>query len=91
MQQKGLPCTADSRVYVPRVSHSSLPSLFFFGTPKIKPHWASKAHVRGACLPSAGPPSWEPDVGLRPLTPVGEPLQYHYCPVQGSPTQEYGT
>lgn len=27
----------------------------------------------------------EPDVGLRTLTPVGEPLQYNYCPVCGSP------
>ena len=91
MQEKDLLSMTDSSVYVPRVSHSSLSSLFFFGTPKIKPHWASKTHVLGGCLPNAGPPSWEPDVGLRPLTPVGEPLQYHYCPVRGFPTQEYGT
>ena len=32
-----------------------------------------------------GPWAGEPDVGLRPLTPVGEPLQYNYSPICGSP------
>lgn len=34
------------------------------------------------------PDPWagEPDVGLRTLTPVGEPLQCNYSPVCGSPT-----
>ena len=37
--------------------------------------------------------SWagEPDMGLRPLTPLGEPLQCNYPPVCGSPTWEYET
>ena len=32
----------------------------------------------------------EPEVGLRPLTPLGEPLQYNYSPVCGSPTMDMG-
>ena len=30
----------------------------------------------------------EPDTGLRTLIPVGEPLQYDYCLVYASPTQQ---
>ena len=33
------------------------------------------------------PQARQPDVGLRTLSPVGEPLQYNYFPVCGSPTQ----
>ena len=35
------------------------------------------------------PQGEEPD-GLRTLTPVGEPLQYNYFPVCGSPTGSMG-
>ena len=32
------------------------------------------------------PHAGEPDMGLRTLTPVGEPLQYNYSPIRGLPT-----
>ena len=32
------------------------------------------------------PQAGEPIIGLRTLTPVGEPLQYNYSPVCGFPT-----
>ena len=43
-------------------------------------------------FPKTDPQAGEPDMGLRTLTPVGEPLQYNYSPVWGSPTpsQVYG-
>ena len=37
------------------------------------------------------PQTGEPGVGLRSLTPVGEPLQCNYSPVCGSPTLGDGT
>ena len=39
------------------------------------------------CSSWCQPSSWEAGVGLRTLTPVGEPLWYSYFPVCGSPTQ----
>ena len=56
------------------------------GVPAIKPHWPPKPNAVGAPLPDVRPQTREPDVGLRTLTLVGEPLQYNYFPVCGSPT-----
>lgn len=45
-------------------------------SPVYKNHWSTKSEVLGANLSSAGPPrAEEPDVGLRPLPPGGEPRQ----------------
>ena len=47
-------------------------SLSPLGLPKVRPAgWPSRA-----CLPDAGPPGQGADVGLRPLTPLGELLQF---------------
>ena len=43
---------------------------------------------QGLLLPMPDPQAWEPDVGLRTLTSVGEPLKYSYFPVWGPPTQQ---
>ena len=43
---------------------------------------------RGVLLPIPGPQAGEPDMGLRSLTPVGEPLQYSCFPVCGLPTRQ---
>ena len=40
----------------------------------------------GLVLPLPEPQAGEPEVGLRTLTPVGEPLRYISFPVCGSPT-----
>ena len=53
----------------------------------MKPHWPLKPNALGAHLPGARPPGCgEPDMGLRTLTPVGEPLQYNYSSVCGLPS-----
>ena len=40
----------------------------------------------GLLLPMPDPQAWEPDVGRRTLTPVGESLWLRYFPVCGLPT-----
>ena len=60
----------NSTVYVPRVSHSSLTSLFFFGTPKIK--WHSLQSQVLCRLIFLDVWAGELDVGLRTPSPVGE-------------------
>ena len=40
----------------------------------------------GLLFPVLDPWAEEHDVRIRTLTPVGEPLQYNYFPVCGSPT-----
>ena len=56
------------------------------GAPAIKPHWLSQTNVLGGLIsPMLDPWAGEPNVGLRTLTPVGEPLQYNYSAVWGSP------
>ena len=42
------------------------------GVLAVKSCCSSKPNALGACLPSARPPDWEPDVGLGTLSPVGE-------------------
>ena len=38
----------------------------------LKSCWPSKPSALGASPPKAGSPGWEPDMGLRTLTPVEE-------------------
>ena len=38
----------------------------------LKSCWPSKPSALGASLPKPGSPGWEPDMGLRTLTPVEE-------------------
>ena len=52
--------------------------------PVTKLHWPSKPDSLGA-RPVARPPAWQPDVGLRTFTPVGEPFQF-----VGRPSGVYG-
>ena len=42
--------------------------------------------VLGLIFPAQNALAGEPEVGLRPLAPLGEPLQCNYSPVCGSPT-----
>ena len=46
----------------------------------------SKPDALEAPSPKATPPGWEPEVGLRTFTPMGEPLLCNYFPVCGLPT-----
>ena len=56
------------------------------GAPAHKPSWPSVPNATGILLPMPDPQAWDPDVGLRTLTPMGEPLeQYSYFPVCGHP------
>ena len=52
----------------------------------INPHWPSKPDALGAPSLAIRPSGWEPDVGLRTLTPVRESLEYNYFPVFESST-----
>ena len=45
------------------------------GSPESKSHWLSKPNDLGTQLPGQDPQPGKSDVGLRPLTPQGEPLQ----------------
>ena len=51
------------------------------GVPVIKAHWPSKPNVLEAPPPMPDLQAWEPDVGLRTLTLVREPLQCNYFSV----------
>ena len=62
-----------------------------YGTPEIKAHWPSKPVLWGLVFPVQDLQAGEPDVRLRPFTPLRESLQCNYSPVCGSPTQWYGT
>ena len=42
--------------------------------------------IWGFLLPIPDPQAGEPDVGLRTLNPVGEPLQYYYFTICVSPS-----
>lgn len=54
------------------------------GIPKIKPRWLSKSQMFwGSSSQMSRTLGWEPDLGLRTLTPVGE------APVCGSSTLGY--
>ena len=55
--------------------------------PVIKLHWPSKQIPGGILLLLSDPQAREPDMGLRTITPVGEPLRYNYFPVCGLPTR----
>ena len=57
----------------------------FHGAPALKP--AGFQSQMGLCLLIPDPQAGESDVELRTFTPAGDPLQYNYCPVCGSPTQ----
>ena len=46
--------------------------------------------VRGFLLLMSDSQSREPDMGIRTLTPMGEPLQYNYFPICGSHTWQMG-
>ena len=61
------------------------------GLPKLGPAGLQSQMLWGLVLLMQDPWVAEPYVGLRILTPVGEPLQCNYTPVCGSPTQGYGT
>ena len=52
-------------------------SLYFpqsHGAPAHKPHCPSMPNALGVLPPTARSQTWEPDVGLGTLTPMGEPL-----------------
>ena len=57
------------------------------GASALKPHWPQNQMLWGLLLLMPDPQVEEPDMGLRTLTPVGEPLQYNYFPVCKLPTQ----
>ena len=61
------------------------------GLPKLSPAGLQSQMLWGLVFLVQDPWAGTPDVGLRPLTLVGEPLQWNYSPVCGSPTREYGT
>ena len=56
--------------------------------------WSNPANLQGhmlwGLLSLPDSQAGEPDVGLRILTPVREPLWYNYFPVWGCPLSEYG-
>ena len=57
------------------------------GAPALEPHWPQSQMLWELLLLMPDPQVEEPDLGLRTLTPVGEPLQYNYFPVCQLPTQ----
>ena len=66
------------------ISHNPL------GLPKLSPAGVQSQVVWGLVFLVQDLRDGEPSVGLRTLTPVGEPLQCNYSPVSVSPTCEYG-
>ena len=54
--------------------------------PALKPCRPSKLNALGLLLPMPDPRAEEPDVGLRTLSPVGEPVRQNYFLVCGSPS-----
>ena len=59
----------------------------FCGVPATKPYWSSKPDALGFIFLVLEPCVQDPEVGLRTLTPAGEPLQDNYSLVGGSLTQ----
>ena len=59
------------------------------GLLKLSPTVLQSQMLWGLLFLVQDPWAGEPDVGLRSLTPVGEPLYYNYSPIHGSPTQGY--
>ena len=55
----------------------------------LKPPWPSKSNALGTHLPSSWPP--ELNVGFRPLTPEGGPLECNYSPACGASCWGYAT
>ena len=70
-----------SRMESPPVLWSSYAQALLALSAKCQMLW-------GRPLPMPDPQVKEPDVGLRILTPVGEPLWYSYFPVCGLPTRQ---
>ena len=60
-----------------------LPSVF----PSISPAGLQSQMLWGLMFPVQGPWAGEPEVKLRPLTPVGESLQCKHSPACGPPTR----
>ena len=58
------------------------------GAPVHEPCWLSVPMLQGLLLPMPDPQGWEPDMGLRPLTPGGEPQRVSDFRVCGPPTQQ---
>ena len=68
-------------------SKSEIFNLFHScGVSIIKTHWSSKPNALGLLLLMPVFQAGVLDVGLRALTPVGEPLKYNYFPICVSPT-----
>ena len=53
----------------------------FYGIPETIPYWPSKLDALGPIFLVLEPCVQEPEVGLRTLTPAGEPLQDNHSPV----------
>lgn len=52
----------------------------------IKPYGSLKPNALGLLLLMSGSQAVEPEVDLRTLLSVGEPVIYNYFPIYGSPT-----
>ena len=59
------------------------------GLPKLSPTGLQSQMLWGIIFLVQDPQAGEPNVGLRTLTPLGEPLRYNYSPGFGPPTQGY--
>ena len=64
--------------------------LEWVAMPSSRPTGLQSQMLWGLLLPMPGPQAGEPNVELRTLTPVGEPLWYNYFPVCGSLTWSVG-
>lgn len=73
----GSQCTWNLVCALPRIE-----SLFHqsYGATALKPYCLQSQILWGLLFPVTDPQTVEPDVGLRTLAPVGEPLQYNYFP-----------